>query len=97
MRIDGKLPIEGKNISEVSNLYELQKNKAQSSKKTKEKNDVLEISLEANEIRSLAQKAKEIETPFRKEEVQKTKEMVAAGDYKVDIEALAKKLAEEIR
>jgi negative regulator of flagellin synthesis FlgM len=98
MRIDGKLPCEGKKyVGEVSSLYELQKTKTPSLKKAKEKSDVLEISLEANEIKTLAQKTKEITTVFRNEEVQKTKEEVESGNYKVNFEALAKKLVEEIK
>jgi len=95
MRIEGKPPVEGKNPAEVSNLYELQKIKSPPSKKTNEKSEVLEVSLEANQIKILAQKAKEMTTAFRHEDAEKTKELLEKGEYRIELEALAKKLLEE--
>jgi len=89
------LRIEGKPPAEAAAAYNKMRERAGQNKLSTAQRDRAEISPAARDLARLA-KAAAIEPPLREELVQRIRQEISLGTYRVDQEALARKISREL-
>lgn len=82
------MKITGTSMNKVINIYEVNRKQTQRNQKVSKK-DTIEISQTGKQLSSFAEKEF---SPISSEKIEKIRNQIAEGTYKVDPKALAKKM-----